>query len=272
MEEGAFQETLEIIRRLGDQARSEQGRITREHKADGTCVTPMDREIESQLRAFLHSKFPMHQVLGEEGGLSGPTDGNATWVIDPIDGTANYSLGLPIWSVSVGLLVGGTPQWGCVYIPSLGMIFLAQKGRGATRNGEPIAPLKRNSLQKEDIIGITSDGARYYDYRFPQKIRAMGSAAAQVVFVACGNYVAYFLDEWYVWDIAAALLIAREAGARVTDDRGVDVTGFRDLGPQKGLPLLFGAPGIHEAILPLIHLREKEITLRRQGVANLFEK
>lgn len=247
-----FEELVELVRRLGETALNEQRHTIRDVKADGTSVTQMDKELESRLRSFLHSSFADCRVLGEEGGFSGPEKAGRIWVIDPIDGTTNYGLGLPFWAISVGLLEGGMPVWGCVYIPPLQQLFLARSGKGAFRNGEPIAPLRRSSLEREDIFGITSDGIKRWDYLLPQKIRSLGSAASQAVFVACGHYVGYFLDDWHIWDIAAALLIAKEAGVEVTDYQGNDFEGFPEIGTEKGPPILFSAPGLRHRILPLI--------------------
>lgn len=247
-----FEELVELVGRLGEKALNQQRRTIRDLKPDGSSVTEMDRELESTLRSFLHRNFGGCRVLGEEGGFTGPEGAVRTWVIDPIDGTTNYGLGLPFWAISVGLLEGGMPVWGCVHIPPLRQSFLAQRGKGAFRNGEPIAPLRRSSLEREDLFGITSDGIKRWDYLLPQKIRSLGSAAAQAVFVACGHYVGYFLDDWHIWDIAAALLIANEAGVEVTDYHGNDFERFPEIGTEKGPPLLFCAAGLRHRILPLI--------------------
>lgn len=252
VEEETLEALVEMIRRWGTQARERQGQLRGELKEDGTYVTDMDLQVESELRAFLHKQFPGHRVLGEEGGLTGPVTSRWTWVIDPIDGTTNYSLGLPIWAISVALMEGGIVHWGCVHIPVLNQLYLARRGKGASQNGRPIALLIRHRMEREDLFGITSDGVKRYEYRFPQKVRSMGSAAAQAVFVACGHYVGFFLDVWYIWDIAAALLIALEAGAKVTDMAGVDFPGFSHVGPEPGQPLLFAIPEIHDQFLPLI--------------------
>ncbi len=254
---GEFRDLVEAVQRAGRMAQELQGRVAHAIKRDGTAVTDMDRDVESQLRILLHARFPADRVLGEEQGFTGPEGGSRVWVIDPIDGTTNYALGLPVWAVSLGLLEEGVPQWGCVFLPVLNQTYLAKKGEGAARNGDPIAPLDRNRMENEDILGITSEGVKEYDYRVPQKIRAMGSAAAQAVFVAGGHYVGYFLDTWYIWDIAAALLIAREAGVRVTDWKGRPFDRFPQVGLDKGPPLLFGVPAIHAQLLSLIGVKDR---------------
>jgi myo-inositol-1(or 4)-monophosphatase len=254
----AWEEMVALIRKLGAMAKDEQRRVRYELKEDGTCVTGVDRRVEAELRAGIQRLFPRHTVLGEEGGFSGPRESPWTWVIDPIDGTTNYVAGLPVWAVSVGLLHDRRPHWGCIYVPVLDQLYLAERGRGATCNGASIGPLARTELIKQDLLGITSKGAKKYVYAFPQKVRAMGSAAAQAVFVASGHYVGYLLDVWYIWDIAAALAIALEAGVTVTDISGNSVTEFAEVGSEKGAALLFATPGLHGQLLPLIkekHLR-----------------
>ncbi len=208
--EMAFDDLVVLVKRLGALALEAQEGAVQGLKEDGTSVTVVDGEVEAQLRAFLNQRFPGHRIMGEEGGLTGEAQSRWTWVIDPIDGTTNYAHGLPIWAVSIGLLEGGLPQWGCVFVPRLNQLFVAQRGRGATRNGRPISPLLRHRLEKEDLFGITSDAAKRWEFRMPHKLRAMGSAATQAVLVASGQLAGYFLDEWYIWDIAAALLIAQE--------------------------------------------------------------
>jgi myo-inositol-1(or 4)-monophosphatase len=250
--EGHLEALVERVRALGRVAMAALGRAAFSFKEDGTYVTEMDRRVESELRAFLHGRFPGCRVLGEEDGFTGPADSPAVWVVDPIDGTSNYTAGLPLWALSVGLLRDGLPQWGCVYIPLLEQMYVASRGRGAICNGRPATPLQREEMIREDILGITSDGVKRYDYRIPQKIRAMGSAAAQAVFVAGGHYVGYFLDDWHIWDIAAALLIAREAGVLVTGMDGGPFDRFAEVDARKGPPLLFAVRGIHARLLSLI--------------------
>jgi myo-inositol-1(or 4)-monophosphatase len=256
--EALFQDLVGEVVRLGEEARGAQGRVERGFKEDGTTVTEMDRKVESSLREFLHQRFPADRVLGEEGGSSGPVDGANVWIIDPIDGTTNYGNGLPIWAVSVGRMEqGGIPEWGCIFAPALGDLYVARQGRGALRNGQPlVVPPSRRRMGKEDILGITSEGVKDWEFQVPGKIRAMGSAALQAVLVAGGHYVGYFLETWRIWDIAAALLIAREAGVQVTRRSGEAFVGFPEISRKKGEPLLFALPGVHQELLSLISPRE----------------
>lgn len=251
-----WSEIVSAVKELGRKAREgQQGKLQTRIKEDGSSVTAMDREIERALRRLIQSLFPGDRVMGEEGGMVGPSQSSRIWVIDPIDGTTNYRLGLPIWAISVGLLEEGYPVWGCVYLPALDWLYLAHRGKGATCNFQPMHPLLRTHLHGEDILGITSESVKDWDFQVPPKIRAMGSAAAQTCFVAAGHYVGYFVERWHVWDLAAALLIAREAGAKVTDRRGKELEKFEEIGPQQGPPVLFAAQGVHQELLARIHPR-----------------
>lgn len=248
------QRIVSSVRGLGDRARQTQGgSLHTRIKEDGTSVTSVDREVEMELRRLLLGLFPSHSVMGEEGGMTGAEGSSLVWVIDPIDGTTNYRFGLPIWAISVGLLEYGCPVWGCVHLPGLDRLFLAQRGKGATCNGKPIKALARTHLHREDILGITSEGVKDWEFPVPPKIRALGSAAAQASFVAAGQYVGYFVDRWHIWDLAAALLIAKEAGVKVTDRRGKELVRFSQLGPQEGPPILFASEGVHGQLMALIH-------------------
>ena len=258
LDETCERELIELIRQCGDFAKEAYGEVQQgEYKADGTIVTKTDRQVEERLRAFLLERFPDHRILGEEEGFTGPQEGNLVWAVDPIDGTSNFANGLPIWGVSVGLLDDGRPVWGCIYLPVLDQIFLAREGRGATLNGRTASPSPVTKMENEGIFSITAGGIENYDYHFPMKIRGMGSAAAQVSYVACGFITGYFIETWSVWDIAAALLIAKEAGARITEHMGKDFHTFPRLQGKGGPPLLFAAPGIHDQVAPLIAPKQK---------------
>jgi fructose-1,6-bisphosphatase/inositol monophosphatase family enzyme len=250
------EEMVKAIKELGLMALEAQaGRLHTRIKQDGTSVTQVDREVERALVELLQGLCPQDGVMGEEGGMGRALTGRRLWVIDPIDGTTNFRFGLPIWALSVGLLEGGVPLWGCVYLPALDWLYLAGRGEGATCNGEPIHPLVRTHLHAEDILGITSEGVKDWDFQVPAKIRALGSAAAQACFVASGVYVGYFVERWHIWDLAAALLVAMESGVRVADRRGKQLDRFGHIGPEKGPPVLFAAQGVHGELLARIHPR-----------------
>lgn len=245
----ALQQTESLIRELGDRALARQEGIGHRFKADKTYVTSVDREVEAALVEHIGRNYPDHRVLGEESGSTGPENGPWTWVVDPIDGTSNYALGLPLWGLSVGLLEGGGPRYGWIYLPALGEMFKATSGQGAFLNGRPIRANRSGEMRPQDLFAVDTRSLISYDFSFPQDARALGSAAMAVCNAACGRFVGYFLAAWYVWDIAAALLLAREAGLEVTTMDGQGFDSFKPLDGTPGPPLLFAGPGLHGSLL-----------------------
>lgn len=256
LDKGIRKKVVEAVQEMGLKAlEAQRGGLRTRIKEDGTSVTQVDREVERRLVDLIQTLCPRDGILGEEGGMTRVVGSGRVWVLDPIDGTTNYRFGLPIWAVSVGLLEQGMPIWGCVYLPALDWLYMAANGEGATCNGRPVRPLVRHHLHGEDILGITSEGVKDWDFQVPPKIRALGSAAAQACFVASGVYVGYFVERWHIWDLAAALLVAREAGVKVTDRKGQELERFSHLGPEKGPPVLFAAEGVHRELISRISPR-----------------
>ena len=203
MDPAALQETVALVRRLGDEARERQCEGVFELKADRTYVTAIDFSLETRIKAFLKERFPGHRVLGEEKGFSGGEQSRWTWVLDPIDGTSNFAMGLPYWAVSLALLDGMTPCWGCVYIPAQKELYLGARGGGATLNDRPIRVSDHGDMRPEDLFGVDTRSLIRFDFAFPQDARAVGAASLSIVFTACGRYVGFFLAHWHIWDIAA---------------------------------------------------------------------
>jgi myo-inositol-1(or 4)-monophosphatase len=251
-----------LMRELGGKALAMQPSASHRFKDDQTYITAVDKEVESTLAGFIVRSFPGHRILGEEGGFKGRADSPWTWVIDPIDGTSNYALGLPLWSVSVGLLYKGRPRCGWIYLPVMDEMFMAAKGRGALLNGRPIHCGQGEEMRPQDLFGVDTRSLASFDFSFPQDARALGSAAMAACYAACGRYVGFFLATWYIWDIAAALIIAREAGLRVSTMNGQEFSGFGSLGPQPGPSLLFARPALHKKLLDAIAAKPGQANAR----------
>lgn len=117
----------EIIRKAGELALSYYGRVTPSEKSDQSFVTEADKAVEDFLRSELAKNFPGVEVLGEE--VESGVEKDVAWVVDPIDGTANFVAGVPIWAVSVGLVEHGTPIMGAVYYPAFGELYIAQRAK-----------------------------------------------------------------------------------------------------------------------------------------------
>jgi len=197
-------------------------------------VTAMDLAAEELLRAMITAERPDDAVLGEEGGLTGGTSG-VTWVLDPIDGTVNYLYGIPAYSVSVAAVTGqpDPATWtvlaACVHAVADGRTWTAGRGTGAFLDGVPVAVNDARPLAESLVgtgFGYTVDRrraqGRVVASLLPQvrDIRRMGSAAMDLCTLATGGLDAYYERGLSPWDLAAASLVATEAGASVTGLRG----------------------------------------------------
>lgn len=213
-------------------------------KADFSVVTAADLAADSYISDVIRRKHPQDSLLSEElqsSLLDQPR--NAIWVIDPLDGTTNYSLGLPFWGVSIARLVDGWPQIAVLFFPLLDELYNAQSGQGAFLNGEPIQvkpPIPNHPAAFFSCCGRTH---RRYEVTVPNKSRILGSAAYSLCAVARGIAVLGFEATPKIWDIAATWLLVSEAGGVIETYDGVKPF---PLSPgieysQKSYPTLAGA-------------------------------
>jgi myo-inositol-1(or 4)-monophosphatase len=187
-------------------------------------VTEYDKRSEEVILSFLQREFPDHAFLAEESGRN-KTVSEYQWVIDPLDGTTNFAHTLPIFSVSIGLLKNNEPVLGVVYDPFRDEMFSAEAGRGATLNDQPIHVSSRSELGQAVIsTGFPYDVrtnprnnlAQFVQFQLrTQAVRHLGSAALDCTWTAMGRLDGYWEFGVQAWDIAAGVLIAREAGANV---------------------------------------------------------
>lgn len=191
-------------------------------------VTDADRAAEDFLVKAIQKRYPDHQIFGEEG-TGGPElldhDGYV-WILDPLDGTVNYAHHIPMFAVSIGILKDGEPEFAVVFLPALGELFSAAKGQGAYLNDKPIQVSKHSELK--DCLLATGfpydkhesevDNLSNFSHFMKQArgIRRLGSAAGDLVFVACGRFDGYWEEKLQPWDVAAGILIVKEAGGKVT--------------------------------------------------------
>jgi myo-inositol-1(or 4)-monophosphatase len=209
-------------------------------------LTIADGTVEREFRAMIAEAFPGDAVMGEEqgGGAS-----ERLWIIDPIDGTANFARGDRQWCISIGFVLNGRPELGLIHAPALGEMWLARRGGGATLNGQPIraaltSDLRRSTVEcgwstrrpLEDYLGIVT---RLYGAG--SSVKRSASGALGVAHVANGRTDGYVETHINSWDVAAGLVIAAEAGCRTNAFcSGNWVT--------EGNPILVAAPGVAEAI------------------------
>lgn len=185
-------------------------------------VTDTDRTLERHTRRVLAAEFPTFPVVGEEYGAD-PAARHAPmrWVVDPVDGTANYVAGLPWCAYSLALVDPSGPAVGVVADPGRGQIYAAARGRGFRANGAPVGPAPRPVVAGSLVCAEDPEAGFVGRVRRSHAgVRVLGSAALAVTQVALGHAVAAVLERYHEWDVAGALCLAREAGAVVVDRSG----------------------------------------------------
>ncbi len=195
---------------------------------DSDVVTAADKAAEDYIKTTIHQRFPDHGIIAEESGVEN-ADHEWRWVVDPLDGTTNFSQGLPVFCCSIALEHFGEAVVGVVYAPYMRELFHAVKGSGAFLNGKRISC----SDKAEISCAVVATGVPYDKNDNPDNnlreimaivphvraVRRMGSAAMDLCYVAAGFYDAYWELNLKHWDIAAGRLIATEAGATVLSIR-----------------------------------------------------
>lgn len=191
---------------------------------DSDVVTAADKASEELVKSVIRNKYPDHGIIAEESGCENE-DGEWRWVIDPLDGTTNFSQGLPVFCVSISLEHNGSPVVGVVFAPYLGELFHAVRDEGAFLNGKRIHCSDKNVFSESVLAtGMPYDKMINPDNNLNEisllapkvrGIRRMGSAAIDLSYVAAGFYDAYWELNLKRWDVSAGVLIAKEAGAKV---------------------------------------------------------
>jgi myo-inositol-1(or 4)-monophosphatase len=251
-----FEWLEEVVRSAGEIALRHYRQVTASRKADRTLVTVVDHEVEDYLRQALSEAYPADGLLGEERGPRSGQSGRV-WVVDPIDGTAAYAAGLPVWGVSVGLLQDWDPVAGIFYLPLLDEFYLSH-GRDALFNGQTIQVDDSRHIDDESYLCVTSAAHRKYRIEFIGKTRAMGSTAANMCYVARGTAVAALVDRPSLWDIAGVLPVLRAAGGDLCYLSGhpLDLETLAD-GQRCPEPVLVGAPWALDYFAPRIEVIHK---------------
>ena len=195
-------------------------------------VTDADLASQQAIQGFLSASFPDHAFLGEEEGASKTRpapDAPPTWIIDPIDGTTNYVHDCPFYCISIGLQVEGELVVGAIYDPARKEMFAAAKGTGAFLNDRRIKVSTTPNITKAlmatgfppDLRGNEQslDWWRHFSFQ-TQALRRTGSTALNMAYVAAGRFDAYYAFDNHVWDIAAGVVLVREAGGLVSNVDG----------------------------------------------------
>ena len=229
-----------------------------DYKAAINLVTDADRQAEEQIVRTILSAYPSHRILAEERGQDGSTDSPHQWIIDPLDGTTNFAHGFPFYSVSIGLEYNGESILGVVLDPVRGELFTGIAGQGAYLNGARLHVSSIDSLERALLV----TGFAYNIRETPnnnldhfsrlslraQAIRRTGSAALDLCYVASGRFDGYWEVKLSPWDMAAGIVLVREAGGIVS---GFSRAHFSLYGQE-----LAATNGrIHDQLLDAIHQR-----------------
>ena len=213
----------EAARSVGEPLRELHGRVEDvTYKTDKSdIVTEADQQANRIITTVIENEFPDHSIFSEEAPLR-EGDSDFTWVIDPLDGTGNFAHGNPQYSVSIGLLEAGTPVMGVVYVPETDEMFHAVAGGDAYKGDTRIVTTDRDSLDESMLLsGWDPDGDFLtHFYQETRGVRALGSAALSLCYLANGSADGSWEYGTHPWDVAAGIVIARAAGATVTDCHG----------------------------------------------------
>ena len=197
------------------------------HKEVKELVTNVDVEAEGVIIKTIRQKFPNHKFESEELGKEKCTPEDYVWIVDPLDGTHNYTYGVPFFSTSIALARGGQLILGAIYDPVRDKMFLAEKGKGAYVNGQPIRVSDRGKLSEALVMydnqfhkreDMFTNFQRIYPKIFT--VRISGSAATDACLVASGVADARIWHKTKVVDVAAGVIIVEEAGGKATDFKG----------------------------------------------------
>lgn len=221
--------------------------LTIESKGHQDMVSEADRDVETFIRAALAREYPDDAIVGEEHAPKPGTSGYS-WVIDPIDGTANFVRGIPAWCVVIAGFRDGVTDVGVIHEPSVGESFYGRRGGGAFLNGKPIKASKAMSLtegslgtgfsnraEARNVVGLIAElidqGGVYY---------RNASGALMLAYVAAGRLLGYIEQHMNAWDCLAGMLLIEEAGGKVAPHPADVLT--------KGTPVIVAGKGLYDKV------------------------
>jgi myo-inositol-1(or 4)-monophosphatase len=205
-----------ITEQVGQQLLADFGKVQASQKADGSLVTQADQWADHYLREQITAVFPDHGLLTEENEQVFPNK-DWCWVVDPLDGTTNFTRGIPIWGISLGLLYQGTPVFGYVHMPPLSQSFYGfwnapgDCPQGAFLNNQAIHA-SADEITANHFFSFCARSLHLWQPGFPCKARLLGSAAYNFLMVATGATLGGVEATPKIWDIAGAWVIVQAAG------------------------------------------------------------
>lgn len=193
--------------------------LVSEWKQDYSIVTVADVEADELIREELTSGFPSDAILSEElaptSAAAAVASSPRTWIVDPLDGTTNFSLGIQHWGVSIARCDATGPDVGVLYFPALGELYVASRRGGATMNGRPIHVRSPSATRPVGMLACCARTPRHHHVNLPMKVRVFGSAAYTLACVARGSAAVGMETRPKVWDLAAGWCLVEEAGGVV---------------------------------------------------------
>jgi myo-inositol-1(or 4)-monophosphatase len=239
-----------ILKQHAGRARSIQQKSGQEKN----LVTEIDRKSEEIIIETIKKHYPSHDILAEESGTKG-TSSDYRWIIDPLDGTTNFTHGLPVFCISIGLERKGELIAGVIYDPNLDELFTAEKGKGAYLDGKRLRVSEATNLGQSLLVtgfpyNITENPNHAVEHFVhflmkAQGVRRMGSAAIDLAYVAAGRFDGFWEVALHPWDMAAGVLLVEEAGGKLTDFSGAPLNIY-----QKEMVASNGF--VHQAILDVL--------------------
>ena len=208
------------------------------NKGPSDFVTNADLKAEKVIIEELKKARPNYSIISEESGIEENKDKNNTWIIDPIDGTMNFLHGVPHFAISIALKSDNEIVSGLIFDPIKDEMFFAEKNNGAFFNNHRVRVSKKNQINK-CLFAIGGKIKRQPDIQY----RRSGSAALDIAYVAAGRYDGYFQKDLKIWDIAAGIILIKEAGGLINEI---------DLSKSKKLDVIASTPDIHQKLLKII--------------------
>jgi len=277
------------------------GRTDVEYKGKESTdpVTEADLKIEEYLRREIAREFPDQGIVGEESTDAGTDNADFMWALDPLDGTANFAAGIPLYAVSIGLLYKGMPITGSLFLPNTFAgdgVYHARVGGGAFVEGESLKVVSNSLPQPSALAGIPASYGRVFSRKRVRgtmesnrslgDVRIMGSIACEMVLAASGVFQYSFFSGAHIWDVAAGMVLIREAGGEVLEWRMGRWMPFQDfiVTPEKpnedlsqafrrwGAPLLVGSPEIVAYVASRTKVRKKPLWSMVRRVMALWNR
>ena len=262
-------------------------RVDYKGKEETDPVTEADLKVEEYLRGEISREFPDHGIVAEESAEAVVRDADFMWALDPLDGTANFAAGVPLYAVSIGLLYKGIPVVGSLFLPSTFAgdgVYHARVGGGAFVEGDPLRVVSSPLPQPSGLSGFPASYGRAFSFKREKgkglgEMRIMGSIACEMVLVASGVFQYSLFTGSHIWDVAAGVVLVREAGGEVLEWRKGLWRPFADfvVTPQEAdegrsqafrrwaVPFLVGAPEI-------VAYLASRTRVRRRPLASIVRK